>query len=131
MIKSSPTRTPKRKIPKIDLSDVTPGFLTLKKQADINESLLLSPNSFQVEIKETTAMPQAPLGCWYKFGRAMGWRISEEERVIDFSGTTNPASFPSNKLKNTKYNIITFLPIVLWNQFKFFFNMFFLILALS
>ena len=34
-------------------------------------------------------------------------------------------------MKNTKYNFITFVPLVLYNQFKYFFNMFFLITALT
>ena len=39
--------------------------------------------------------------------------------------------FPANLIKNQKYNIITFLPILLYNQFKFFLNLFFLIMACS
>ena len=39
--------------------------------------------------------------------------------------------FPPNVIKNTKYNIFTFLPLVLWNQFKYFLNAFFLTLALT
>ena len=39
--------------------------------------------------------------------------------------------FPPNLIKNQKYNIITFLPILLYNQFKFFLNLFFLIMACS
>lgn len=34
-------------------------------------------------------------------------------------------------MKNTKYNLFTFIPKVLYNQFKFFFNLFFLVTALS
>lgn len=37
----------------------------------------------------------------------------------------------SNRLNNQKYNFITFIPKVLYNEFKFFFNMFFLVIALS
>lgn len=36
-----------------------------------------------------------------------------------------------NVVKNQKYNILTFIPLVLFNQFKFFFNFFYLIIALS
>ncbi|XP_043462367.1 probable phospholipid-transporting ATPase IIA isoform X2 [Leptopilina heterotoma] len=39
--------------------------------------------------------------------------------------------FPTNVIRNQKYNIITFLPMVLYQQFKFFLNLFFLIMALS
>ena len=34
-------------------------------------------------------------------------------------------------VRNQKYNIITFLPIVFYEQFKFFFNLYFLLVALS
>ena len=37
----------------------------------------------------------------------------------------------SNKLNNNKYNLITFLPVVLFNQFRFFYNLFFLLITLS
>ena len=51
--------------------------------------------------------------------------------MIKLNGQTSPKVFPSNKLNNQKYNIFTFLPVLLWNEFKFFFNMFFLLTALS
>ena len=34
-------------------------------------------------------------------------------------------------MNNQKYTLLSFLPKVLYNEFKFFFNMFFLIIALS
>ena len=34
-------------------------------------------------------------------------------------------------MNNQKYTILTFLPLLLYNEFKFFFNMFFLLIALS
>ncbi|XP_063989984.1 probable phospholipid-transporting ATPase IIA isoform X1 [Diachasmimorpha longicaudata] len=39
--------------------------------------------------------------------------------------------FPTNVIRNQKYNIITFLPFVLFQQFKFFLNLYFLIMASS
>ena len=47
------------------------------------------------------------------------------------NGRTSPGRFMSNKLQNNKYNIITFVPVVLFNQFKFFYNLFFLLISLS
>jgi magnesium-transporting ATPase (P-type) len=38
---------------------------------------------------------------------------------------------PSLWNRNQKYSIITFIPLVLFNQFKFFLNLFFLIMACS
>uniref|UniRef100_A0A146MEN6 Phospholipid-transporting ATPase n=3 Tax=Lygus hesperus TaxID=30085 RepID=A0A146MEN6_LYGHE len=39
--------------------------------------------------------------------------------------------FPPNVIRNQKYNIITFLPFVLFQQFKYFLNLYFLVMALS
>ncbi len=46
-------------------------------------------------------------------------------------GKETTEKFPPNVIRNQKYSIITFVPIVLYNQFKFFLNMFFLVMALS
>ena len=42
-----------------------------------------------------------------------------------------PNQFPSNRQNNQKYNVLTLIPIVLFNQFKYFYNFFFLIISLS
>lgn len=39
--------------------------------------------------------------------------------------------YPPNVVRNQKYNVVTFLPLVLYEQFKFFFNLYFLLVALS
>ena len=54
-----------------------------------------------------------------------------QKRKLECNGNTTPSSFPSNSLNNQKYNILTFVPVVLYNQFKFFFNLFFLAIACS
>ena len=38
---------------------------------------------------------------------------------------------PSNVINNCKYTWYSFIPMVLFNQFKYFFNLFFLLTALS
>jgi len=58
-------------------------------------------------------------------------RKAKGPRDIMLDGTVNPPNKVKNVIKNQKYNIITFVPIVLFNQFKFFFNLFFLLNALS
>ena len=52
-------------------------------------------------------------------------------RKIDLRGGCEPKNYQNNIVKNTKYNVITFVPKVLYNQFKFFFNLFFLVTALT
>ena len=41
------------------------------------------------------------------------------------------SKFAANIVRNQKYNVFTFLPIVFYEQFKFFFNLYFLLVALS
>lgn len=47
------------------------------------------------------------------------------------SGETIPKKFVGNKINNQKYNVFNFVFKVLYNEFKFFFNLFFLLIALS
>lgn len=51
-------------------------------------------------------------------------------RVI-YLGQLPDEEFPANYVCNQKYNIITFLPMVLYEQFRFFLNMYFLVMAVS
>ena len=58
-------------------------------------------------------------------------------RNVPVAGTSSSTPFfhhekhPSNIIQNQKYNVITFLPVVLFNQFKFFLNLYFLLMAIS
>lgn len=53
-------------------------------------------------------------------------------RVLHMSGVTSgtPPGL-SNRINNQKYSILNFIPKVLYEQFRFFFNMFFLFLCLT
>lgn len=46
-------------------------------------------------------------------------------------GQYPPPRFPSNAVSNAKYTPWSFLPVTLYNEFSFFFNMYFLLVALS
>jgi hypothetical protein len=39
--------------------------------------------------------------------------------------------YPANITRNQKYSIVSFIPVVFYEQFKFFFNLYFLLVALS
>jgi phospholipid-translocating ATPase len=54
-------------------------------------------------------------------------------RRIPFGDDDNSwrKKYPSNQINNCQYTWYSFVPIVLFNQFKYFFNMFFLLIALS
>ncbi|GAA6008383.1 hypothetical protein JCM11491_004456 [Sporobolomyces phaffii] len=59
---------------------------------------------------------------------------STKPRTIHFNeapAKRKKSPHPANIVKNQKYNIVTFLPLVLYEQFKFFYNLYFLLVALS
>ncbi|BGP35322.1 Putative aminophospholipid-translocase [Rhodotorula toruloides] len=59
---------------------------------------------------------------------------SSKPRTIPFNDAPSKrkkSSFAPNLVKNQKYNVATFLPLVLYEQFKFFYNLYFLLVALS
>lgn len=49
-------------------------------------------------------------------------------RSIYLSGITSPENqtYPANVVRNQKYNLLTFLPVALFEQFKYFFNFYYL-----
>ena len=53
------------------------------------------------------------------------------ERTVFLSGESIPKNKISNAVNNQKYNLLSFLPIVLFNQFKLFFNFFQLAINMS
>ena len=53
------------------------------------------------------------------------------ERKVFMDGRTEPKNTISNAVNNQKYNVLSFLPVVLFNQFKLFFNFFQLAINLS
>lgn len=60
-----------------------------------------------------------------------GCGTTEHRSRTVFIGRTSNENFPPNIIKNQKYNIITFIPLVLFHQFKFFLNLYFLLMAIS
>ncbi|TPX64826.1 hypothetical protein SpCBS45565_g05617 [Spizellomyces sp. 'palustris'] len=56
---------------------------------------------------------------------------SKTPRTITLAGNVASEKYPPNVIRNQKYNVVTFLPTVLYEQFKFFFNLYFLLVALS
>ena len=55
-----------------------------------------------------------------------------ERRLIRI-GTATPTKrrYPHNGVKNTKYGLVTFVPKILYEQFRYFFNLYYLVVALS
>ncbi|KAI9594921.1 ATPase, class II, type 9A [Syncephalis fuscata] len=70
------------------------------------------------------------IGVRVVFGQAKdGSRIIPLGRLA--TEGTNRQKYAANVICNQKYNLLTFVPVVLYEQFKFFFNLYFLLVALS
>ncbi|KAF8994889.1 hypothetical protein BDQ17DRAFT_1251261 [Cyathus striatus] len=64
--------------------------------------------------------------------KSHGYSSKDKSRTVPFRPSDKLQSkFPANLVRNQKYNIFTFLPVVFYEQFKFFFNLYFLLVALS
>ena len=57
--------------------------------------------------------------------------LENTERKIKFTGESTPYIDAPNIIRNQKYTVFSLIPVVLWNQFKFFSNLFFLLIAIS
>ncbi|CAH0550461.1 unnamed protein product [Brassicogethes aeneus] len=78
----------------------------------------------------TKSQRESSWSCWCGiFKRCCGPREIRPRTIT--LGKPSPGVFPANAIRNQKYNIITFLPLVLYQQFKFFLNLYFLIMATS
>nr|XP_031859862.1 uncharacterized protein CI109_004710 [Kwoniella shandongensis]KAA5526934.1 hypothetical protein CI109_004710 [Kwoniella shandongensis] len=58
-------------------------------------------------------------------------KTRDKSRTIPLQPVSSKSPFPPNVVRNQKYTILTFLPLVFYEQFKFFFNFYFLVVALS
>ncbi|KAE8258379.1 hypothetical protein A4X13_0g1710 [Tilletia indica] len=68
---------------------------------------------------------------WWPF-KGRGREVKDASRTVTFADPERVrARYPANVVRNQKYNVASFLPIVLYEQFKFFFNLYFLLVALS
>ncbi|XP_026484609.2 probable phospholipid-transporting ATPase IIB [Vanessa tameamea] len=81
---------------------------------------------------ETTPLLARPKkkSIWSRFNFSRFRKRELCSRVI-YLGQLPEEEYPSNYVCNQKYNIITFLPIVLFEQFRFFLNLYFLVMAIS
>ncbi|XP_030377308.1 probable phospholipid-transporting ATPase IIB isoform X3 [Scaptodrosophila lebanonensis] len=69
---------------------------------------------------------RSEIHCWRRWFRPRELRA----RTVNL-GRPNTEKFPANEIRNQKYNFLTFLPLVLFEQFRFFLNLYFLLMALS
>lgn len=72
--------------------------------------------------------------CFSRIFRFILRKKSLKPRIVHLQSSEDryrKNEFPPNIVRNQKYTILTFLPIVLFNQFKFFLNLYFLLMACS
>ncbi|BFZ12719.1 hypothetical protein BsWGS_15758 [Bradybaena similaris] len=70
--------------------------------------------------------------CWNKLFSICCREKELKPRTVHIGlGTSQTEKHPRNVVRNQKYSIISFIPKVLFEQFKFFLNLYFLIMALS
>lgn len=67
--------------------------------------------------------------CRYKLSRKR--QFTQEYRILKPRNLMWPPISNNNKIVNTKYNILTFLPCFFYDQFKYFFNFYYLCLCMS
>jgi phospholipid-translocating ATPase len=75
--------------------------------------------------------PQKKLTCKEKLSECFQRHPRHEPRIVQPAKLSWQRLQPTNMVSNTKYSLLTFLPMVLFNQFKFFQNFFFLVMALT
>uniref|UniRef100_A0A8D2QIQ5 Phospholipid-transporting ATPase n=1 Tax=Zonotrichia albicollis TaxID=44394 RepID=A0A8D2QIQ5_ZONAL len=80
--------------------------------------------------REELQVPGAPRVCCECL-RCCGRRDPRPRSVWLGHPEKREQRYPRNVINNQKYNFFTFLPGVLFNQFKYFFNLYFLLLACS
>eukprot|EP01104_Vermistella_antarctica_P016062 TRINITY_DN53_c0_g3_i1.p1 TRINITY_DN53_c0_g3~~TRINITY_DN53_c0_g3_i1.p1 ORF type:complete len:1335 (-),score=277.74 TRINITY_DN53_c0_g3_i1:1063-5067(-) len=72
------------------------------------------------------------LSRWTRFKNWMVGKKVWRPRIIEVGvPPTNKKEFPPNIVRNQKYSVLSFVPVVLFEQFKYFINMYFLVVALS
>jgi phospholipid-translocating ATPase len=88
--------------------------------------------AYEAQERRLEAASQSPVskrGCLLR-GRQKAPK--DTSRTIPFRPPDKlQARYPPNIVRNQKYNVFTFLPLVFYEQFKFFFNLYFLLVALS
>ncbi|KAJ1882825.1 putative aminophospholipid-translocase [Coemansia sp. RSA 486] len=108
--------------PPSSLSSIDTPLMTA--QLDLDDAHRLTINSTHME-------RQAMVNNNNKKEKKQGRGSARTEPLNPLDNNFKKQKYPGNVVSNNKYNVITFLPLVLFEQFKFFFNLYFLLVALS
>ena len=69
--------------------------------------------------------------CWHSLCRCCGAREPSWRLIMLNAPQPCCTRYPRNRVENTKYGLLSFVPKVLLEQFRYFFNLYFLLVALS
>uniref|UniRef100_A0A2K5P334 Phospholipid-transporting ATPase n=1 Tax=Cercocebus atys TaxID=9531 RepID=A0A2K5P334_CERAT len=93
--------------------------------ADMTDNIPLQP------VRQKKRMDSRPRAGCCEWLRCCGGGEARPRTVWLGHPEKRDQRYPRNVINNQKYNFFTFLPGVLFNQFKYFFNLYFLLLACS
>ena len=93
----------------------------------VNENLL------DISKNEVTSMKKPGIceSCFYAIFPFLQKVNTNSRRLVVFRNTEDNVTYWSNKEENHKYNILFFLPVVIFNQFRQFGNFFYLLMSAS
>ncbi|CAH8579212.1 unnamed protein product [Dicrocoelium dendriticum] len=93
------------------------------KQLDRNDNMSADEEQYSHRCCSSKCSENCRTCCWR--------RKVYHSRVVNFGRPSKTQHFPSNKINNQKYNIWSFFPLVLFDQFSVFLNLIYLVLACS
>ena len=103
-----------------------------------SETMLIGENTPYIAYEEPVVPPPRrppPPSCWRACWRALcgccGQRAPEWRTIFLNASPPTHGWYPHNRVENTKYGLLSFVPKVLLEQFRYFFNLYFLLVALS
>ena len=102
-------------------------FNNVPDEKELNEDLIKVRTSKQSMNKKTNCF----VDCCAKVFPCFKKVDTTSKRLVHFNEPEYNITNWSNQEENSKYNLITFVPVVLFNQFKQFGNFFYLIMSIS
>ena len=119
-----------------DLTSAAPFAFQRTKKNTTFESTTQYHAFEEPDIRQQKAEASSASTCGGRCRRLGRWllcrRPDPQSRYIRLNvARPTPHHFPSNRIVNTKYSLLTFLPKVLYEQFSYFFNLYFLLVAAS
>lgn len=116
-----------RKVPSLETDGETISLVTMASDSEgSHETVALSENSVQAKSRKQ----RRP---WRLFGpkplSSRTFAINDNLESERRKGRNR--EFPANVVRNQKYSVVSFVPLVFYNQFKYFYNFYFLAICIT